>query len=194
MFLLCLAIFWPAKYALPAGDGWAYYSGARHIAAEGRYYDDYSARPAKPLVRHPPLFSILWAALLYVGLSPTAALWLIHAMFLGGMAAAGGALAYHITGSWQGPLLWTLFSCCWPGGDNWVYWIRPQTESGTAALFVIVCWLLASALRAYGGSSIAWLLLASAVAGLSMILKVTGAFCFPVVGLVSLIILRRGQT
>ena len=44
-FVFFLALFWPRPYALPAGDGLAYYSGARHIAAEGRYYDDYSQRP-----------------------------------------------------------------------------------------------------------------------------------------------------
>ena len=41
-FVFFLALFWPRPYALPAGDGLAYYSGARHITAEGRYYDDYS--------------------------------------------------------------------------------------------------------------------------------------------------------
>ncbi len=192
-FLLFLAVFWPRPYAIRAGDGLAYYSGARYIAAQGRYYEDYTQRPAVPLLRHPPLFSMLWGALLYVGVGPIPALWLIHAMFLFGMGAAGGALAYHITRSWTGPLLWTIFSCCWPGGDNWVFWVRPLTETGTAAFFVIVCWMLSRALRAVDRCAILWLLLASAVAGLSMILKITGAFCFPVVGIVSVMIFPRGK-
>ena len=192
-FVFFLAVFWPRPYAIPAGDGLTYYSAARHIAAEGRYYSDYDQRPPIPLVRHPPLFSILWGALLYLGLTPAVALWLVHSMLLCAMGAAGGALAFHITRSWIGPLLWTVFSCCWPGGDNWVFWIRPLTETGTAACFVIVCWLLSCALRESGGKAITWLLLAGAGAGLSMILKVTGVFCFPVVGIVSLVISARGR-
>jgi len=191
-FLFFLALFWPRPYALPSGDGLAYYSGARHIAAEGRYYDDYSQRPAIPLIRHPPLFSMLWGGLLYCGIAPAAALWLIQAAFLFALGAAGGALAYRITQSWVGPLLWTVFSCFWPGGGNWVFWIQPLTETGTAALFVIVCWMLSSALRSTGRGEAAWLLLAAVTAGLSMILKVTGVFCFPVVGVVTLVIFRRG--
>lgn len=104
-------------------------------------------------------------ALLYFGVTPAAALWLIQSMFLCAMGAAGGALAYHIIRSWVGPLLWTVFSCCWPGGDNWVCWVRPLTETGTAACFVIVCWMLSCALREAGGKAITWLLLAGAVAG-----------------------------
>ena len=190
-FVFFLALFWPQPYALPAGDGLAYYSGARHIAAEGRYYDDYSQRPAIPLTRHPPLFSMLWGGLLYCGIAPATALWLIQAVILFALGAAGGALAYRITQSWMGPLLWTVFSCFWPGGDNWVFWIQPLTETGTAALFVIVCWMLSNALRSSGRGEAAWLLMAAVTAGLSMILKVTGVFCFPVVGFVSLAILRR---
>ena len=192
-FIFFLALFWPRPYALPAGDGLAYYSGARHIAAEGRYSDDYAQRPAIPLTRHPPLFSILWGGLLYCGIAPATALWLIQAAFLFALGAAGGALAYRITQSWVGPLLWTVFSCLWPGGDNWVFWIQPLTETGTAALFVVVCWMLSNALRSAGRREAGWLLLAAGAAGLSMILKVTGVFCFPVVGIVALVILRRGH-
>ncbi len=171
----------------------AYYSGARHIAAEGRYDDDYTQRPAIPLTRHPPLFSMLWGGLLYCGIAPTTALWLMQAVFLFGLGAAGGALAYRITQSWVGPVLWTVFSCFWPGGDNWVFWIQPLTETGTAALFVVVCWMLSASLRSTRQADVAWLLLAAVTAGLSMILKVTGVFCFPVVGVVTLVIFRRGS-
>ncbi|MCH8852257.1 MAG: hypothetical protein IID41_06340, partial [Planctomycetes bacterium] len=184
--------FWPRPYALPAGDGLAYYSGARHIAAEGRYDDDYSQRPAIPLIRHPPLFSMLWGGLLYFGIAPATALWLLQAAFLCALGAAGGVLAYRITQSWVGPLLWTVFSCFWPGGDNWIFWIQPLTETGTAAFFVIVCWMLSNALRSTGRGEAAWLLLAAIAAGLSMILKVTGVFCLPVVVVMSLVIFRRG--
>ncbi len=191
-FVFFLSLFWPRPYALPAGDGLAYYSGARHIAAEGRYDDDYSQRPAIPLTRHPPLFSMLWGGLLYCGIAPATALWLIQAVFLFALGAAGGALAYRVTQSWVGPLLWTVFSCFWPSGDNWVFWIQPLTETGTTALFVIVSWMLSNALRTTGRGEAAWLLVAAVTAGLSMILKATGVFCFPVVGVVTLVIFRRG--
>ncbi|MCH8912763.1 MAG: hypothetical protein IIA33_04255 [Planctomycetes bacterium] len=64
--------------------------------------------------------------------------------------------------------------------------------TGTAALFVVVCWMLSNALRSTGRGEAAWLLVAAVTAGLSMILKVTGVFCFPVVGVVTLVIFRRG--
>ncbi len=192
-FVFFLALFWPRPYALPAGDGLAYYSGARHLAAEARYVDDYSQRPAVPLTRHPPLFSMLWGGSLYCGIAPATALWLIQAAFLFALGAAGGALAYRITQSWAGPALWTVFSCFWPGGDNWVYWIQPLTETGTAAFFIVVCWMLSASLRSTRQADATWLLLAAVTAGLSMILKVTGVFCFPVVGVVTLVIFRRGH-
>ena len=108
------------------------------------------------------------------------------------LGAAGGALAYRITESWLGPLLWTVFSCCWPGGGNWAFWIQPLTETGTAAFFVIVCWMLSASLRSTRQRDVAWLLVSAATAGLSMILKVTGVFCFPVVAVVILVLFRRG--
>lgn len=186
---MLLVLFWPRPFAIAAGDGMRYYSGARHVADEGRYYEDYASRPAQPITMHPPLQSLLWAGLLKLGLSPGNSLLIIHAVFLVMLGAAGGALAYRITRSWHGPVTWLILSCAWPGGVNWILWVRPLTEAGTAALFVTVAWALCVALDS--DKPRRWLWFAATLAGLATVLKVTGAFCFPVVGIVTLSLWRR---
>lgn len=191
-FLLCLFIHWPRPYMIPSkGDALRYYGGAMQIAEHGRYYEDIYQRPAQPITSNAPLFAMIWGGSIYFGIPPITALAGIHAIFLFALGATGGALSYHVTRSWVGPFVWTILSCCWPGGSHWLMWVRPLTESGTTAMFVIVAWMCACALRADRPKDAAWLLAAATVAGLSMIMKVTGVCSLPVVGVVSLIVMRR---
>ncbi len=189
--VLFLTLFWPRPYAIPRSDALTYYDAARHLAAEGRYYSDIWERPATPVTAHPPLFSMLWAAAMATGLPVVSALYGLQAGFLFLMGAAGGALSYRSTRSATGPLIWTVLSCGWPGGANWLYWIRPMTEAGNACCLVVVAWAATIACTAGARRAIPWLLLACGVAGLSMTLKGTGLFTFPVLGVVSLVVWRR---
>ncbi len=183
-FVVLLAILWPRPYLTRAGDELYYYIGARALAEDGQYYEDFTSTMAVPITRHPPLLSLTWSVFLRMGFEPVDAFAVMQAMFLFGLGALGGALAYRVHGTWLGPLVWTVLNACWPGGSNWWLWTTPHAESGIMFFFILVAWLLVRSTEVAPDRARGWLLAAALSGGLAMTMKGTGVFCFPVIGAV----------